>query len=70
MAVRAAFVILDLVNKNWVGGAIGGVGLAVGVAAGFAISGPVGWIIGGLIAGLFASKSSQSLSLGDLDSIR
>ena len=52
----AVFVILDFVNGNWVGGAIGAVGMAAGLAAGFALSGPIGWIIGGAIAALFASK--------------
>lgn len=54
--VGAAFVILDFVNHNWVGGAIGGVGVAAGLAAGLAITGPLGWIVGGVIAALFASK--------------
>lgn len=54
--VGAAFVILDFVNHDWVGGAIGAVGLAVGVAAGLAVSGPLGWVIGGAIAALFASE--------------
>lgn len=52
----AVFVILDFVEGNWVGGAIGAVGLATGLAAGFALSGPLGWIVGGAIAALFASK--------------
>ncbi|KAK4697792.1 COMPASS component SWD3, partial [Lecanoromycetidae sp. Uapishka_2] len=50
----ALFVILDFVDHNWVGGAIGAVGLAAGIAAGFALSGPIGWIVGGAIAALFA----------------
>ena len=52
--VGAVFVILDFVDHNWVGGAIGGVGLAASIAAGFTISGPVGWVVGGIIAALFA----------------
>ena len=52
----AVFVILDFVNHNWVGAAIGGVGLAAGIAAGFALSGPLGWIVGGAIAVLFACR--------------
>ena len=55
----AVFVILDFVEGNWVGGAIGAVGLAAGLAAGFALSGPLGWIVGGAIAALFASKSQR-----------
>lgn len=54
-AIGAAFVIIDLVDKKWVGVAVGGIGLAAGVAAGLAISGLVGWIIGGLISAFFAS---------------
>lgn len=57
--VGAAFVILDFINHNWVGGAIGTVGLAAGIAAGALVSGPVGWIVGGVIAALFASKSQR-----------
>ncbi len=57
--VGAVFVILDFVQHDWVGGAIGGIGLAVGVAAGFAVSGPVGWVIGGATAALFASMFSS-----------
>ncbi len=53
--VGAVFVILDFVNHNWVGGAIGAVGTIAGVAAGLALEGPVGWIVGGLIA-LFTSR--------------
>jgi len=52
----AVFVILDFVDHNWVGGAIGAVGLAASLAAGFALSGPLGWVVGGAIAALFASK--------------
>ena len=51
-----AFIILDFVDHNWVGGAIGAVGLAAGIATSLALSGPVGWIVGGVLAALFASK--------------
>jgi len=57
--VGAAFVILDFVGHNWVGGAIGSVGLVAGIAAGIAISGPIGWVVGGAIMALFASKLSS-----------
>ena len=53
--VGAAFVILDFIDHNWVGGAIGAVGLAAGIATGALVAGPLGWIIGGAIAALFAS---------------
>ncbi|KAI9674491.1 MAG: hypothetical protein M1817_001829 [Caeruleum heppii] len=48
------FIILDLVDGDWIGAGIGAVGLALGVVAGMAIAGPVGWIVGGLISALFA----------------
>jgi hypothetical protein len=57
--VGAAFVILDFVDHNWVGGAIGLVGVVAGAAAAAAVSGPVGWVVGGLIAAFFASKPSS-----------
>ncbi|KAL8847515.1 MAG: hypothetical protein Q9221_007443 [Calogaya cf. arnoldii] len=53
-ALGAAFVILDLVHGEWVGGAFGAVGLALGVVTGFTVAGPVGWIVGGPISALFA----------------
>lgn len=56
--VGAAFVILDFINHNWVGGAIGAVGLVAGIATGALVAGPVGWIVGGAIAALFASEYS------------
>ena len=56
----AVFVIIDFVDHNWVGGAIGAVELAAGIAAGFALSGPLGWVVGGAIAVLFASTLSLS----------
>ena len=52
--VGAVFVIIDFIDGNWVGGAVGAVGLAAGLAVGFAVTGPLGWIIGGAIAALFA----------------
>ncbi len=55
----AIFVILDFVEHNWVGGAVGAAGALAGVAIGFAVTGPLGWIIGGAVAGLFASKRSS-----------
>ena len=52
----ASFVIIDFIGHNWVGGAIGAVGLAAGIAAGALVAGPLGWIIGGAITALFGSK--------------
>ncbi|KAI9676942.1 MAG: hypothetical protein M1817_006781 [Caeruleum heppii] len=49
-----AFIILDLVNKNWIGAGFGAVGLVLGVAATLAVAGPVGWVLGGLVSALFA----------------
>ena len=59
----AVFVIIDFIDHNWVGGAIGAVGLTAGVAAGLALSGPMGWIIGGAITALFASTSTLSYDI-------
>ena len=67
--VGAVFVILDFVEGNWVGGAIGAVGLATGLAAGFALSGPLGWIVGGAIAALFASKFESHIETIQMNSI-
>ena len=53
------FVILDFVGHDWVGGAIGAVGLVAGAVAGVALSGPIGWVVGGAIMALFASMSSS-----------
>ena len=53
-AVGAVFVLLDFINHDWVGGAIGAVGLAAGLVAGLLVTGPLGWVIGGAIAALFA----------------
>ncbi len=58
--VGASFVILDFIDHNWVGGAIGAVGLAAGIAAGALVAGPLGWIIGGAITALFESKLSPA----------
>ena len=58
--VGASFVILDFIDHNWVGGAIGAVGLAADIAAGALIAGPLGWIIEGAITALFGSKLSPA----------
>ncbi|KAI9676003.1 MAG: hypothetical protein M1817_000746 [Caeruleum heppii] len=50
-----AFIILDFINGNFVGGAFGVVGLALGAAASLALgAGPVGWIVGGVLSVFFA----------------
>ena len=49
-----AFIILDLVEHNWVGAGFGIAGLVAGVAASLAIAGPLGWFVGGLVTALFA----------------
>lgn len=54
LAVGPAFVLLDLVQGNWIGAGLAAVGLALGVAASLTLAGPVGWIVGGLISALFA----------------
>ena len=40
--IGASFVILDFIDHNWVGGAIGAVGFAAGIAAGALVAGPLG----------------------------
>ncbi|KAK4695152.1 hypothetical protein P7C71_g2545, partial [Lecanoromycetidae sp. Uapishka_2] len=50
----AAFVILDFVDHDWQGAAIGAIGLAAGIGVEIAISGPIGWVIGAAIALFFA----------------
>jgi len=52
--IGPAFVLLDLVNGDWLGAGLAAVGIALGAAASLAFVGPVGWIIGGAIAALFA----------------
>ena len=52
--VGPAFVLLDLVNGDWLGAGLAAVGIALGAAASLAVAGPVGWIIGGAIAAFFA----------------
>jgi len=52
--IGPAFVLLDLVNGDWLGAGLAAVGIALGAAASLAVAGPVGWIIGGAIAALFA----------------
>lgn len=54
LAIGPAFVLLDLVQGNWIGAGLAAVGLVLGAVASFAIAGPVGWIVGGLISALFA----------------
>lgn len=52
--VGPAFVLLDIVEGNWIGAGLAAVGLALGAVASLALAGPVGWIVGGLISALFA----------------
>lgn len=54
LAIGPAFVLLDIVQGNWIGAGLAAVGLALGVVASLAVAGPVGWIVGGLISTLFA----------------
>ncbi|KAI9681239.1 MAG: hypothetical protein M1817_002521 [Caeruleum heppii] len=48
------FIILDLVDKNYVGAAFGAIGLVLGVALGAMIAGPAGWLVAGAVSFLFA----------------
>ncbi|KAI9850882.1 MAG: hypothetical protein M1838_004861 [Thelocarpon superellum] len=52
--VGPAFIILDLVQHNWVGAAFGIAGLVATVAATLALAGPLGWFVAGLVTALFA----------------
>jgi hypothetical protein len=54
VALGAAFVILDFVDGNWIGGGFGAAGLALGSLATAAVGGPIGWLVGGLVTALFA----------------
>ena len=59
-----AFIIVDLVQGNYVGAAIGGTGIIAGVFAGAAVeagvdagliaAGPIGWVVAGVVALVFA----------------
>lgn len=76
-ALAAAFIILDFVNGNWVGGAFGAAGLALGIAATAVIAGPVGWIVGAIVSlffailpGLFSSKTNFPLANNMTQTIR
>lgn len=53
-AVGPFFVLLDMVQGQWVSAALCAVGLALGVASAMLVAGPVGWIFGAAIATLFA----------------
>ena len=53
-AVGPFFVLLDMVEGQWVSAALCAVGLALGVASALLVAGPVGWMFGAAIATLFA----------------
>ena len=52
--VGPAFVLLDMVNGEWLAGACVLIGVALGTIAGLMVAGPVGWFFGGALATLFA----------------
>lgn len=54
VTVGPAFVLLDMVEGNWVGAGLAAVGIVLGAAISLAEAGPVGWIVGGIVAALFA----------------
>ena len=54
-----AYIILEFINREWKGAAIGIANAAAAIAAGFAASGPVGWAIDIAINVLFLSMSSS-----------
>ena len=53
-AVGPAFVLLDMVQGEWVAGACVLIGVVLGTVAGLMAAGPVGWFFGGALATLFA----------------
>lgn len=53
-AVGPFFVLLDMVEGQWVSAALCAAGLALGAASALLVAGPVGWIFGAAIATLFA----------------
>lgn len=72
MAATVAFIVLDFVNGNPVGGAFGILGAVLGVAAMAALEGPVGWVVAGfisLIAILPSLFTSQAPDPPPLDNV-
>ena len=53
-AVGPLFVLLDMVNGQWLSAAMVGIGVVLGTIAAAAAAGPVGWIFGLAIGTLFA----------------
>ena len=53
-AVGPFFVLLDMVNGQWLSAALCAVGLALATVSALLVAGPVGWIFGAAIATLFA----------------
>ena len=53
-AVGPFFVLLDMVEGQWLSAALCGIGVALGTIAGLLAAGPVGWVFGAAIATLFA----------------
>ena len=72
--VGPVFVLLDMVQGEWLAAALCGIGVALGTVAGLMAAGPVGWIFGGAIATLFAIlpgiwKKPHVASIGDKQAI-
>ena len=73
-AVGPFFVLLDMVQGEWLAAALCGIGVALGTVAGLMAAGPVGWFFGGALATLFAIlpgiwKKPQVASIGDKQAI-
>ena len=72
MAAAVAFIVLDFVNGNPVGGAFGILGVVLGIAAMAALEGPVGWVVAGfisLIAILPSLFTSQAQDAPPIDNV-
>ena len=73
-AVGPVFVLLDMVQGEWLAAALCGIGVALGTVAGLMAAGPVGWFFGGALATLFAIlpgiwKKPDVASIGDKQAI-
>ena len=53
-AVGPVFVLLDMVQGEWVSAAMCGIGVVLGTVTALLLAGPVGWIMGAAVGALFA----------------
>ena len=73
-AVGPIFVLLDMVQGEWLSAALCAIGVALGTVAGLMAAGPVGWFFGGALATLFAIlpgiwKKPHVANIGDKQGI-